>query len=208
MSKRLLIASLAAIALLWAALPASDNFNRMSGLGANWSPTNVSLTFSIVSDTELDPDWGGGGGIASIFWNADSFANNQTATVTMGTNIVNGAYIGPAVRVATGANTFYAFIATGSPVAGTAYLIRDPSFTVIEGPLDISSLNAGDTLTLEIVGDTLTAKKNGSLVHSESDATYSSGQAGICSGGGDTQITSWAADNIAGVANKKVIILQ
>ncbi len=133
------------------ALPATDSFSRgaASDLGANWtvahgsSPQLISgadrVTPSCVNDT-------------LVYWNADSFPDDQSSQVGWGSD-----YNGPAVRVSSGNGYF-------------VYVIETNFYKIVSGsaPQDIGnwtgSVSPLDTVKLTAVGvnpTTLTFYING-----------------------------------------------
>lgn len=77
-------------------LVASDNFNRANGaVGANWTESTSNDGMNVVSNMVTSANAGSFDN--AMFWNADSFANNQYAKITM-TTISSTPYAGVIVR--------------------------------------------------------------------------------------------------------------
>lgn len=129
-------------------------------------------------------------------WTAGNFNNNQYSQITL-TALSSGNYIGTAVRTQDGVFSGY-FVYTDS---NTAYQIQK----YVNGVQTIlvnnagTPFQAGDVLRLEISGTTLTLKRNGSVVTTTTDATFSSGRPGVAGNGTATTTRGddWSAGDVA-----------
>lgn len=168
----------------------TDNFNRTDANpmsttasdGHSWTSGPGGLDDAIIFGNELKGVSSG----SSVGWGArvltPTFANNQRATVTLGTT-VGAFYVGPAVRVqsTTDCGGYY-LLSEASTTILRIYKVtaNGATFTQLGADYTVTALVTGDTLTLEVSGTTLTVKKNGSQVSTtRTDATFSSGQPGV-----------------------------
>ena len=163
----------------------SDDFNRANGsLGSNWS--NVT-SFSAM---QISSNAANAGSVAkcmaAVNTSTVTFANDHSAQITVG-NIGSFDYVGLLVRVSGG--TGYGVQIDGRTGNSNNTLFRFAG-GVITSNLGTGSLTAtaGDTLKLVASGTTIALYKNGSLVDSVTDATYASGQPGILSDFGNSNV--------------------
>lgn len=112
--------------------------------------------------------------------NSETFANNQYAEVTFDAVVANGLiYAGPAVRMQSNGDC-YNFAATdGAGGTSTVYLSKMSGGASSDLSSTTVTLAAGDVLRIEAEGTTIRCLKNGVQVMSVTDATFSSGNAGI-----------------------------
>ncbi len=116
-------------------------------------------------------------GDASVYQNTVTWPNDQYSEVKMsGTSISGAQQIGPAVRMSTSADTWYQFYPlTGSLarivkiVAGTATILRSVSYTFVQG----------DVFRLEVQGNLLVGRVNGTVIATAFDSSIASGKAGF-----------------------------
>lgn len=116
-------------------------------------------------------------GQAFAYQNSVSWPNDQYSEVKMtGASIVGSQQVGPAVRIATGAVTFYQFYPlTGSlaritkAVAGTITVLNTVAYTFTQN----------DVFRLEVIGSMLIGKVNGTPIISAFDSSIASGKAGF-----------------------------
>jgi hypothetical protein len=162
----------------------TDDFNRANNadLGTNWTPVTGSVAWS-VSGNAAQADTGGSR--CAEYVNTFTPANDQYAQAALGTvDTAPGADQppggGPAVRVATGANTYYGALANSlstseielvKVVAGT--LTSLGTYTAGAAPV------TGDTIRIEASGTTIRVLHNGTERINVSDSSISSGQVGI-----------------------------
>lgn len=197
-------------AALFAALPASDNFNRANGgLGTNW--TDIQAGLMILSNAA------GTSGVAATsetaYWNADAFPNDQYAQITLNASPAVGNYIGPVVRAV--GTSFYRVL--WNP-GDSCYVQRFNSGS-LTATLTFFGLaaGAGDIIKLTAVGGSstvLTVYKNGVAVGTVTDSSGSvilSGSGGISGSAGPlatAYIDAWEGGAVAGaaVARRGVIV--
>ena len=169
---------------------ASDSFEQPNGAPhAQWTAERGS--FATTSDL-LSVATVGADSFAMMYWNAASFSANQYAQLTINTPPTAGRSIGPAVRCASGAETFYGiFLSSGvieifKMVAGTNTTLVSTAWTT----------NPGDVLMLSASSTTITAFVNGVQVLTVVDAAIAAGSPGI--GGFDVGTTDPLAYNWVG----------
>jgi hypothetical protein len=173
------------------ALPATDSFTGTDNgpLSANW--TTLDGGWKII--TNRAESTVAGGNLA--MWNADTFADDQYAQATVTT--ITGWIAGPGVRLASLRGYIITVEATSSQIV-IQRINSDESYTALQtiGSLTITS---GDLWRLEAEGTTLRAYQNGVQRGSATDATYSSGAAGIFAyNAGSSWLDDWEGGNLAG----------
>lgn len=141
-------------------------------------------------------------GQAFAYQNSISWPNDQYSEVKMtGASIVGSQQIGPAVRIATGAVTFYQFYPlTGSLaritklVTGAATVLNTVAYTFTQN----------DVFRLEVIGTMLVGKVNGVAIITAFDSSIASGKAGFLgqntAGNPATPsgtFSNWAAGSVA-----------
>jgi hypothetical protein len=162
----------------------TDDFNRANNadLGTNWTPVTGAVAWS-VNGNAAQAD--AGGSRCAEYVNSFTPANDQYAQAALGTvDTAPGADQppggGPAVRVATGANTYYGALANSlstseielvKVVAGT--LTSLGTYTAGSAPV------TGDTIRIEASGTTIRVLHNGTERINVSDSSISSGRVGI-----------------------------
>lgn len=136
-------------------------------------------------------------------WNADSFNDAQYSQIEIPSLLTSSLYAGAAVRCSNSAETYYGYYEDTSNryffkmIAGT--------YTDLVTPVTGASNTAPDTLRIEANGTTITAKLNGATdgSFSTTDASISSGWAGVCAWGqgfaSDTSGDNWDGGNLGGV---------
>jgi hypothetical protein len=157
----------------------TDNFNRADG-GLNsgdWGTWggggNLDISGNAVGA-------GGGNNLGGIY-TAGTFTDDQYSQVQLVSGAV-GKY-GVMVRGSTSAAQGYLFQTDTYDSIGASIAIAllevtaGPTYTIIDS--DTIALAAGDVMYIEAVGTTITAKVNGSTVMTGTNATTSSGKAGI-----------------------------
>lgn len=184
------------------ALPATDNFNRANGgLGANWTTVSTMaaplISGNLVQTNLVSQD-------SAAFWNADTFPNDQRSQVIATKAITDtGKSVFAAVRVAAATKDFYAAGARGPLGASATLEIRK----FISGTSTVLStatktINAGDLIMCEVIGNTLNAYVNGVLQGTvASGGQLLTGSAGIfifVDTGADTdaQLDDWQGGGI------------
>lgn len=134
---------------------------------------------------------------AADWWTADTFSNDQYATATI-TAIASGIYIGVAVRLGgtDGSSNLTGYLFYGDSADG-CYIDEYSGgsyIATLAGPGDPFSVN--DVIRLEVEGTALRAYINGNLELSVTDASITSGRAGICAyDSGSSAIDNWEGGN-------------
>lgn len=138
---------------------------------------------------------------AVAFYNATSAANDQFAQGTL--NFQGYPTSNEAVGVCVRVNS------SGSGYCATFYIANNQAYIVnmVAGVFtgvviaDGTSWTPGDVMRLEVVGTTLTLKRNGTTTASQADSTYTAGQYGIGFWGGpesNVNLSNWSAGDIGG----------
>jgi hypothetical protein len=159
-----------------AGTPSSDNFQRAS-LGSNWSVPAGS--FAISGNVDVMPT-GAAGARSLAYYNAVTWPNDQYSQCTI-TNLGSSPNdIGPAVRVGASGTNAYCFYYDN----GIFYLFKIVAGTVTVLQQVGGTLAIYDVLRLEVLGTTLTAKRNGTQILTATDSDLASGNAGLNGFGG------------------------
>jgi len=187
------------------ALPVSDAFTSASDqllttYSASYS--NVSNAFTVLgaSDDVYQSSGVSNGGEGGVRWNADTFNNDQYASIKLSAVTVSNLR-GPAVRCSSSAVTYYGFYADNNE----HYLFKMVAGTWTQiGSTDTTNGAVNDVLRLEVSGTTLTPKRNGSTWSqgAKTDSSISSGYGGMCGYGTSTstRMDDFAAGNLGGTA--------
>jgi len=155
---------------------ATDNFNRSTGLGANWT-TMPAMSGGITIVSNLYVAGIGGQSTSGGYWNAVSFPNDQYAQGTIQLQASGG---GPMVRINTSTGANYQYIVDNPGSSATLaiyYFAPGPSYTLLGSTTSATSV--GDVLRLEAQGTTLRALLNGVVKVTATDGTLGSGQTGL-----------------------------
>ena len=154
------------------AVAVTDNFDRTDAnpIGGNWSVPTGGAALKILSNVVTGTVDETTDNLS--YWNADTFANDQYSQA-----VITGDNVGVAVRMATGALTYYAFIHT----TGDQFEVHEVTTGTWAklGDTYAETYTPGDTIKLTISGSTLTPYLNGSALATRSDSSISSGSAGI-----------------------------
>lgn len=180
------------------ALPATDSFTNSNGVqlathDASW--TVNAGDFDIQSNS-LAPDVSGE---CWAYWNADSFDDDQYAQAGIVAVQGNGSAMGVVVRSHASAQSGYSFTVDnyGSP-ARQLYRLDSGSLTTLASD-GTSESSLPVTYRIEAEGTSIRALREGAnLWGDQTDATYSSGSAGI-HGRYDTSLTrldDWEGGNL------------
>lgn len=180
----------------------SDDFNRpdSASLGAPWASDGNLGEFTIASN-ELEPD-GVGVEFARAYLGAalpdDQYAEITLTSLTSYAVVNGGAGLGLTLRHSQDAflfwsNYYKATFSTGA--SGNINISRYDNGSYTNLAFFTAALSDGDTVRFEAVGDLLSVYVNGSLVGSTTDATYTSGYAGVGYSAGNTIPTgdNWSA---------------
>ncbi len=180
------------------ALPASDNFDRANGnMGSNWTQTGhlgAGSQAAVISGNAVKPAAGANGAFA--YWNADSFPNDQFAQLDMvWDSYYSTGSAGPGLRATPGTGTTYGGYGLRA-ISNSARIVYSLGGLIYQ----IANLGtwANATYRLQMVGSTLSCKKNGAAFGtSYTDSHYASGPAGVWTQGTDssayTSSDNWSA---------------
>lgn len=177
------------------ALPASDNFNRADGNlqtgSANW--TLVGTGNLAISANEITP--ARSGNPVLYRWNADTFANDQYAQLTI-TNVTTNGALGPAARVQTATTGAY-FLSTfsGASQSFLMKIINNGAMTQIGSGFTTAN---GDIIRLEVEGTSLRVYKNTVLQFTQTDSSLATGSGGLFGNDFDDTCTgdNWTAGDL------------
>jgi hypothetical protein len=169
---------------------ASDNFNRAgANLGSNW--TNVLSSPDIIIVNTKAYVGGEPTTNASAFWNANTFSTDQYSKDKW--YGVSGGYGGVAVRMSgIGSSRNYYALATDSFSRWTIIKVINGVQTNL-GNGSITWVD-GDIQEVRVVGNTITAYRNGTLLGSATDSSLTSGNPGLYLQG--NQADDWEGGNI------------
>lgn len=173
-----------------APLVVSDNFNRADGgLGANWITLTSSDAPQIVNNEVSQTSVA----VAAAFWSANSFNDDQFASVTIGTTTSTG-FTG-AVRMSASADTMY-FGAAGDFIQ--LYKVIAGGYTQLGAVF--TPVLSGDMLRLTANGTTVSLTLNGIEIINVTDSDIASGSAGFFCEGDNVHaatLDDWQGGNLA-----------
>jgi hypothetical protein len=182
------------------ALPATDSFTAASDAplqtySANWTILSGAFTVSAAADAVYPSS---ANNECGAIRNDETFAADQYAQATLG-NVAgfDDAAVGVAVRGSAGGNYYGAYYSSGGNML---YLFKMVGGAWTELAAIYLTPAAGDTLRLEVVGTTLTAKRNGTAALVRTDSSLTSGKPGI-SGyhfTGVARLLDWEGGNLGG----------
>lgn len=182
------------------ALPASDNFNRadQNPLAGNWTKITSSLNLKILSNQISSI----GSADSKYLWNADTFNADQYSqcrpTVFVGGQLAcvrasapNNAYV---VRMATSYLDIEKYVEGVRTILGSSY-----SYSM-NGTTDVAKIS--------VVGTTLQRYMNGTAVGGAvTDASLSSGRAGIGTLSNPRTLDDWIGGNMAAPATGQGVLM-
>jgi len=177
------------------AVLATDSFTRANNadLGTAWDVPTGGAAFKVASNaatpTFLESDAMESNNSAT--WPNDQYA--QCAVTVVGTVSTTG--LGPAVRMATGALTFYRCVASHA-ATNNVELAKFVSGSYTQLALRTQAWTDGDVLRVEVSGTTLKMFRNGTQLGANvTDSSIASGRAGI---GYSGAVTSGSLDDWEG----------
>jgi hypothetical protein len=181
----------------------TDDFNRAS-IGTNWtSVTGATASLAIASNQceSTHPSTP-----ANMYYNADTPPADQYAKLTLKTvDTSSDEGFGPAVRIATGAQTEYFMQATTSEIR--MYKLVAGGFTQLGS--DAAAGASNDILQLNAVGTSITGKKAGAtIIGPVTDSGIASGRYGIWAWNStaiDITADDWEGGDFSGTTNTKSI---
>jgi hypothetical protein len=181
------------------ALPATDNFNgtnnqALTAYSSNWTMNQGAFWIQTLLIDYVGPAPNSTDVEICGHWNADTFSNDQYAQAHY---YGEGFQIGPAVRCAESAATYYVFYTAGTDYTQLNYSV-DGSISTIQS--SSQTFSNGTLLRLEASSTTLTTTANGTNVFTpQTDNHIGSGYAGI--GGYHSGVASllndWEGGNLS-----------
>ena len=193
------------LAVLMAALPATDAFTGANGTAlttysASWTANNgafainTNAVYSNSSSTET-----------GAHWNADSFNDAQYAQITVKA-IGSASLIGIAVRAALSAASWVEYYGDST----ASYLAKMVTSTWTQKGSDGGAFATSHLYRLEGSGTTFTPKDNSSVagIGAQTDASLTSGYAGIAgyAASSSTRGDDWEGGNLAGAAATSLLL--
>ena len=171
---------------------ATDAFNRANEnpIAGNWSSVVANLQLLNNAAQAASPNTGVNG---VAFYNALTWPADQWSEVTISRLSSTAGDNGPAVRIASGAPTYYyaAVFAGGSL---EIYRSINHSWTRL---LVAGTAAVGDRVRLEAQGTTLRVYRNGVLLGSVQDTQIATGSAGMGQDGTSGAMDDWAGGGLA-----------
>lgn len=171
-----------------------DSFARpnWSTLGPNWTAQT-----SLIARIESQQVEATSTARHCAFWNAHAFSNDQYSQIRIRSTMGGVAFGYASVRAAGTSNTTYDHyhLTVEDTVVRIAEVV-DGTRTVINSYTGLT-INVGDTFKLEAQGTSLRTYHNTTLLGTETDATLTSGAAGVCVYG-DGIIDDFQAGDIGG----------
>jgi hypothetical protein len=175
------------------ALPATDNFARgaQSDLGANWTDVYNGLSTTAGDQATLD--------VAADYnialWNADSFNDDQYSQAVY----VSGSFGGVAVRVSGSGGTRNAYYALVAVAGSRLSKVVNGSITDLIGSGSFPNPTAGQLIKITVTGDELEVFYDGVSQGTTTDASLTSGSAGLIGyHSGTVLMDDWEGGNIGG----------
>jgi len=166
---------------------AYDNFNRANGaVGSNWTVTNGGFN---VSSNAVIGTASGGTGRNLAYWNADLFSQSMQFAQARVTTVSN--YYGVGAFLSSSGNGYTCLYSTN-----TLYLSKLSAGANSTLKSVSSTGNAGDVLRIEASPGLINCYKNGTLLLSSSDTTYTSGSPGIYTIGNSATLDNWSGGNL------------
>jgi hypothetical protein len=179
-------------------LPASDILTSGSdqALSSNWTTLVGSYHTQALGAYPVS------NGDCAAFWNADAFPNDQYSQAQVATSSdATGAYNGVLVRSGTaGGTNAYAFRYNTFNSVWQVSKIVAGAYTNLSGS-QASTFATNDIIKLTVVGITLTAYQNSTVLYTTTDSSLTSGPAGIYGNNpttnGPIYITNWQGGSLA-----------
>lgn len=182
---------------------ATDTFNRANdasiGTGASWARSDGD-NIPIISNQAGKAS--GGTGYALFYNTAATWPNNHWSQLTI--KILANATdegMGPSVRMQATGGAGNAYFVQASTTETRLYKKIAGAFTQLGS--DAAACAVNDVLYIEVQGTTIVVKINGTTVITVTDASISSGNAGIWSSEGGTAadaIDDWSGGDFSGGA--------
>lgn len=182
---------------------ASDNFTRANGgLGANWTTISGFVAPQISSDVVITNAIGTD---SAAFYSAITWPNDHYSEFTIVSNSTSSDATIPIVRCSPSAATFYYALIAGPLGSGITVQIKS-SIAGTHAVLSTgtATINTGNIVRLDVLGDALTLSVNGnSVLTAAGGGAVSSGSPGfwiyVDSGTiTDSELDSWTAGRRGG----------
>jgi hypothetical protein len=156
-----------------------DSFRRANGTiqagNANWITS--SGTINVTSNVAVG---GTGGGQSNALYTGVSFVgDDQTAKITIGQSGNGAGQIRVLARASTSANTAYLCGLTGASANFALTKVVAGAYTTLQNVTLPSALVAGDTISINTTGTTISCYVNGTQVAQQTDSAIASGYPGI-----------------------------
>lgn len=180
-------------------LPVTDAFTGIDGtLLENHAFQWTKMVGSIAIKTNgLQPNFGSGNLYSVYRWNADIFPNDQYAKLTC--SLVSNTQIGCTVRTSSFNANCYVLMFDSS-ATGQITLNKFIGGVLTLLTTDFASFAANDIMELDVIGNTLSSKKNGAAdIGNTTDTSLSSGSAGLFSWNSEPNkiADNWEAGSLA-----------
>jgi len=191
MKKRILAAFVLLVGLAiycFAALPVSQSYGASN---QNPIPYFTIITGNIRATSTSSAGAYGDGGASYTdcagYWNADSFANDQYATITIKTvNTQADMWMGPGVRMSgtnlatmSGYVLYIGYASAAGHDRAQLYLRQNGNWTTMLAHDAATVPAVGDVYEIHVNGNSITTKRNGVAYLSGTDSTLTSGSAGM-----------------------------
>lgn len=184
---------------------ATDNFNRTENPlsdGGNWSSVTSHSAMAAVSAASLQYAAGNAGADCASRRSGTTWPNDQYSELKVTSNnfSIPGAGLGVAIRIASAAATLYRVVMDKSGNWEMGKTVAGAFTSLLSGA---TTYSAGTYLYLEAQGTTIVVKYGGSTLGTKTDASISSGQAGVFYSSSDTGATAddWEGGDFAGAAS-------
>lgn len=206
-----LVCLLSLVSLLWAALPASDNFTGTEGnaINGNWSlPASVGAKCVYRSNTAgVDS----AGNVRGLAWTADTWPNDQYSQATVvGQGAAAGVANGVSVRMATTGST-REWYAGGKE--NNSFNPRTRIWKYVGGTISSlasagasQDLAVNDVIKLTVTGTSLELFRNAASILTITDSSHASGKAGIQTmhptNASASMLDDWSGDQVGGAVDE------
>lgn len=179
------------------ALPASESFNVANNVSlpaaiSNWTQVtsvgNLGINTNACYPNAASDE-------SACYWNADAPGDNQYAQVTFIAGAGGGINVGPAVRVATGAASYYGVYFNN--VAETQFF-KNVADTWTQFGSNTASPGVNAVVRIEANGTTIRWLDDGVEQASVTDSAHVGGRLGVCGFGSNTgcRMDDWSGGNV------------
>jgi hypothetical protein len=204
------------VALLWAALPATDSFDN-GGLNRELTVYSTNWSYATTGNLQVVGDGlAGFNGVSMAYWNADTFADDQySKAVMVYGNIFGSTGVAARATAGSGGNGYYAVPRDVSYSCCTVYFGRlDNGIATDLWNQSLSGMATGDVVLIEVSGSNpvsvhvtvsrTTKGDRADYTYTDSSASRkTSGKPGIFAYQGgeiDLRVDSWEGGNLFGGA--------